>query len=88
MKPILLADRLQRALAGGAQLLAEHSQRAVLSGAQGTDQRQQRRLAAARRPGDDDDLAGVDVGRDVEEDLLAEIAGAVGVIEATDGDGR
>ncbi len=57
------AHALERARVGAVQLLAEHAHAARLRGAQRADQRQQRRLARARRPRDDDDLAGRDRGR-------------------------
>ena len=81
------AHALERARVGAVQFLAEHAHAARLRGAQRADQRQQRRLARARRPRDDDDLAGRDRGRHVEQDLAAQRALAVVVLESLDDDG-
>ena len=86
------ADAAAHLLEGGlvrtAQFLAEDADAARLRGAQRADQREQRRLARARRPGDDDDLARRDRRRHVEQDLAAQRAFAVVVVERLDDDGR
>ena len=72
---------------GGAQhLLAQHLAVAFLHGPQRADQRQQRGLAAARRAGQQDDLAGADLQRDVAQHRTAQLALAIGIAQAFDRD--
>ena len=71
MKPICFRT-VSSAASRAAELLTEHARAMlVLRRAERADEREQRRLPAARRAGHDHDLALGDVGRDVEEDLLA-----------------
>ena len=74
------ADRSSAARCA-AQLLAEDPHAALLRRAQRADQRQHRRLARARGPGHDDDLAGAGSRRDVEQ-ICRRSAPAVEVVDA------
>src|SRR6056297_2944530 len=78
----MTAHPLERAPGGAIELLAQHLQAAFLGRAQGAYQGQQGRLAGPGRTGDDDDFATIDIRVDVEEDLLAQRALTIVVVEA------
>ena len=82
------ADVFESRALRAVELVTEHAQPSLLRRPQRTDERQQRRLARPRWPRDDDDFARRDRRRDVVQDLPAQRALAVVVVEVLDDDGR
>ena len=88
MNPSLRRTRTSFGHGRAAELIAQNFQASLLHGAEGPDQRQERRLARPRGTGHDHDLAARDLEVVVEEDLLAQFAFAVVVIQVADADDR
>jgi hypothetical protein len=84
----LTAYAFQCCRPGFAQFLAEDLDAALLRGTQCSDQCQQRGLAGTRGARHDNDLSGLDIDRDVEQDLLFQLPLPVGMVQSFDLDGR